>query len=130
MVCFYWKKSAVKKPSVFNWKNATVYFVLTDRFYNGNPKNDNSYGRHKDGMQEIGTFHGGDLQGLTKKLDYLQQLGINVLWISSPLEQMHGWVGGGEKGDFPHYGYHGYYHQDWTENRWKRMGSEEESQNS
>jgi alpha-amylase len=37
--------------------------VLTDRFVNGNPANDNSYGRHKDGMQEIGTFHGGDLQG-------------------------------------------------------------------
>lgn len=51
-------------------------------------------------MQEIGTFHGGDLKGLTEKLDYLQQLGVNVLWISSPLEQMHGWVGGGDKGIF------------------------------
>jgi alpha-amylase len=38
--------------------------VLTDRFVNGDPANDNSYGRHKDGMQEIGTFHGGDLKGL------------------------------------------------------------------
>ncbi len=34
-------------------------------------------------MQEIGTFHGGDLQGLTSKLDYLQQMGVNALWISS-----------------------------------------------
>jgi alpha-amylase len=98
----------------FSWHNATVYFVLTDRFVNGNPANDNSYGRHKDGMQEIGTFHGGDLQGLTSRLDYLQQLGVNALWISSPLEQIHGWVGGGTKGDFPHYAYHGYYAQDWT----------------
>ncbi len=93
--------SAASAP--FNWHNATIYFVLTDRFVNGNPANDNSYGRHKDGMQEIGTFHGGDLQGLTSKLDYLQQLGVNALWISSPLEQIHGWVGGGAKGDFPHY---------------------------
>lgn len=108
------EKSAVKNNAVFDWKNATVYFVLTDRFNNGDPSNDNSYGRHKDGMQEIGTFHGGDLKGLTAKLDYLQQLGVNVLWISSPLEQIHGWVGGGNKGDFPHYGYHGYYHLDWT----------------
>lgn len=98
----------------FNWHNATVYFVLTDRFANGNPDNDNSYGRHRDGMQDIGTFHGGDLAGLTGKLDYLQQLGVNVLWISSPLEQIHGWVGGGTKGDFPHYAYHGYYPMDWT----------------
>lgn len=65
-------------------------------------------------MQEIGTFHGGDLRGLTSKLDYLQQLGVNALWISAPFEQIHGWVGGGTKGDFPHYAYHGYYTQDWT----------------
>lgn len=100
--------------AAFNWHNATVYFVLTDRYVNGDPANDNSYGRHQDGLQEIGTFHGGDLQGLASKLDYLQQLGVNALWISSPLEQIHGWVGGGTKGDFPHYAYHGYYPQDWT----------------
>ena len=105
---------AVSSEPIFTWKNATVYFVLTDRFYNGDPSNDNSYGRKKDGKDEIGTFHGGDLKGLTQKLDYLQQLGVNAIWISSPLEQIHGWVGGGEKGDFPHYAYHGYYHQDWT----------------
>jgi hypothetical protein len=52
--------------------------------------------------------------GPASKLDYLQQLGVNALWISSPLEQIHGWVGGGTKGDFPHYAYHGYYTQDWT----------------
>ncbi|MFU2318595.1 alpha-amylase [Rahnella sp. PCH160] len=108
-------ESAGRKPSAaFDWQNATVYFVLTDRFENGNPANDHSYGRRSDGMQEIGTFHGGDLAGLTKKLDYLQQLGVNALWISSPLEQIHGWVGGGTKGDFPHYAYHGYYTLDWT----------------
>ncbi|ROR13327.1 alpha-amylase [Erwinia sp. JUb26] len=102
------------QEAAFQWHNATVYFVLTDRFVNGDPSNDHSYGRHKDGMQEIGTFHGGDLKGLTGRLDYLQQLGVNALWISSPLEQIHGWVGGGTKGDFPHYAYHGYYTQDWT----------------
>ena len=107
----------------FDWHNATVYFVLTDRFENGDPNNDQSYGRHKDGMAEIGTFHGGDLRGLTNKLDYLQQLGVNALWISAPFEQIHGWVGGGTKGDFPHYAYHGYYTQDWT-NLDANMGSE------
>lgn len=114
-----------KQAAPFSWHNATVYFVLTDRFENGNPKNDNSYGRHKDGMQEIGTFHGGDLAGLTQKLDYLQQLGVNALWISSPLEQIHGWVGGGTKGDFPHYAYHGYYTMDWTKLD-ANMGTEDE----
>lgn len=101
-------------PAPFDWHNATVYFVLTDRFQNGDQTNDHSYGRHNDGMQEIGTFHGGDLRGLASKLDYLQRLGVNALWISAPFEQIHGWVGGGTKGDFPHYAYHGYYTQDWT----------------
>ena len=108
------ERAETDKAAPFSWQNATVYFVLTDRYVNGDPTNDNSYGRHKDGMQEIGTFHGGDLKGLTGKLDYLQQLGVNALWISSPLEQIHGWVGGGTKGDFPHYAYHGYYTLDWT----------------
>ena len=57
-----------------DWRNATVYFVITDRFANGDTSNDRSYGRQPDGEQEIGTFHGGDLRGLTGKLDYLQQL--------------------------------------------------------
>ena len=108
------ERAETDASAAFDWHNATVYFVLTDRFENGDPSNDHSYGRHRDGMQEIGTFHGGDLRGLTHRLDYLQQLGVNALWISAPFEQIHGWVGGGTKGDFPHYAYHGYYTQDWT----------------
>ena len=119
------ESTSTQQTAPFSWHNATVYFVLTDRFENGNPQNDNSYGRHKDGMQEIATFHGGDLAGLTQKLDYLQQLGVNALWISSPLEQIHGWVGGGTKGDFPHYAYHGYYTMDWTKLD-ANMGTEDE----
>ena len=64
----------------FDWHNATVYFVLTDRFENGDPSNDQSYGRHKDGMAEIGTFHGGDLRGLTwrkrRAIELLHRVGI------------------------------------------------------
>ncbi|MFI8416014.1 alpha-amylase [Serratia sp. NPDC078593] len=117
--------AATAQAAPFAWHNATVYFVLTDRFVNGDPSNDHSYGRRSDGMQEIGTFHGGDLAGLTQKLDYLQRLGVNALWISSPLEQIHGWVGGGSKGDFPHYAYHGYYTLDWTRID-ANMGSEQD----
>ncbi|XHA16851.1 alpha-amylase [Citrobacter farmeri] len=119
------ERAETDAPAPFDWHNATVYFVLTDRFENGDPSNDQSYGRHKDSMEEIGTFHGGDLRGLTRKLDYLQQLGVNALWISAPFEQIHGWVGGGTKGDFPHYAYHGYYTQDWTTLD-ANMGSEDD----
>ncbi|MCW7540933.1 alpha-amylase family glycosyl hydrolase [Aquabacterium sp. A7-Y] len=95
--------------------NPIVYFVVTDRFFNGNPSNDHAYGRQKDGEQEIGTFHGGDLKGLTLKLreGYFRQLGVNALWITAPYEQIRGWVVGGDKA-FKHYGYHGYYALDYS----------------
>src|SRR5690625_4004081 len=92
-------------------------FVLTDRFYNGNTSNDNSYGRPQVDAwgTNVGTFHGGDIKGLTEKLEegYFTELGTNAIWISAPWEQMHGWVGG-KDGDFAHYGYHGYYGLDFT----------------
>lgn len=95
--------------------NPIVYFVITDRFLNANPDNDRSYGRTPDGEQEIGTFHGGDLAGLTQKLreGYFSALGVNALWITAPYEQIHGWVVGGDKA-FRHYSYHGYYALDYT----------------
>jgi len=113
------------KPALRDWRNAIVYFVLTDRFANGDPGNDRSYGREPDGAEEIGTFHGGDLKGLTERLDHIASLGVDALWISAPYEQIHGWVGGGDGGDFRHYGYHGYYALDFTQLD-ANMGSEDD----
>jgi alpha-amylase len=95
--------------------NPIVYFVITDRFHDGNPANNGSYGRRGDGKQEIGTFHGGDLAGLTRKLEdgYFRDLGVNAIWITPPYEQIRGWVVGGNK-EFQHYPYHGYYALDFT----------------
>ncbi|WP_336366802.1 alpha-amylase [Marinobacter sp. C2H3] len=107
-------EAADAQPGQFRWGNATVYFALTDRFANGRTDNDHAYGRMPDEPDNIGTFHGGDFAGLTDKLDYLSRLGVNALWVSPPFEQMHGWVGGGDQGDFRHYGYHGYYALDFT----------------
>lgn len=97
-----------------NWKNANIYFVMVDRFNNADPSNDNSYGRKKDGKDEVGTFHGGDLKGVIEKLDYIQSLGTDAIWLSPIVEQIHGFVGGGDKGSFPFYAYHGYWTRDFT----------------
>ena len=99
--------------SAFDWRDVTVYNAIVDRFENGDTANDGSYGRHKDGQLEVGTWHGGDWKGVTSKLDYLADLGVTALWISPIVEQVHGWVQGGS-GDFKHYGYHGYYALDFT----------------
>lgn len=99
----------------FTWDNVNAYFVLTDRFENGNTSNDNSYNRKNglSGDENVATFHGGDIKGLTDNMDYFKKLGINAIWITAPYEQAHGWVSGkGHK--FPHYAFHGYYTLDWT----------------
>ncbi|WP_406042585.1 alpha-amylase family glycosyl hydrolase [Succinimonas sp.] len=100
----------------FSWNNAYMYFVITDRFQNGDSSNDNSYDRPKVDASghATATFHGGDIKGLTDRLDYIKSLGINAIWLTAPYEQTHGWVGGGSNGNFQHYAYHGYYAMDFT----------------
>lgn len=109
------RADTVQKPKPFSWDNAVVYFMLTDRFYNGDKSNDHSFGRMNDGKEEIGTFHGGDFKGIIQKLDYLQKLGVNAIWITPMVEQSHGYINGGdETHSFPFYAYHGYWAADFT----------------
>jgi len=106
----------IARPGSFA-ENPIVYFVMTDRFVNGDPSNDHSYGRQREATprEDVGTFHGGDLRGLTEKVNagWFDALGVNALWITAPYEQIYGWVVGGEK-EFKHYAYHGYYALDYT----------------
>lgn len=96
----------------WQWQGANLYFVMTDRFANG--REDGAYGRlQDDAMQNIGTFHGGDLQGVIDRLDYLQELGIDAIWLTPLYEQVHGYVNGHED-KFPFYAYHGYWPRDFT----------------
>lgn len=115
----------------FQWGNATVYFVITDRFCNGDTSNDVNYGRIVDyGSERLNaaTFHGGDFKGLLKKAreGYFTGLGVDVVWMTDVYEQIHGWMSGsGAVNDFPHYGYHGYYPLDYTQTD-KNYGTVEE----
>jgi alpha-amylase len=96
----------------FMWENATVYFMLTDRFYNGDSTNDTPLGRKQDGGP-LRSFIGGDLKGITMKIEdgYFEGLGVNVLWITPPIEQIQGFT---DEGWGKTYGYHGYWARDWT----------------
>ncbi|WP_295895521.1 alpha-amylase [uncultured Vibrio sp.] len=98
----------------FTYKNANIYFVMVDRFKSGDDSNNTPYGRKQDGKEEIGTFHGGDLKGVIEKLDYIQSLGTDAIWLSPIVEQVQGFVGGGSSGSFPFYAYHGYWTRDFT----------------
>lgn len=115
----------------FEWGNATVYFVITDRFANGDKANDVNYGRITDYGSErmnAATFHGGDFKGMLDKTreGYFDSLGVDVVWMTDIYEQIHGWMSGsGSVNDFPHYGYHGYYPLDYTQTD-KNYGTIEE----
>ena len=102
----------IESSSPFIWENANVYFLLTDRFVNGDPSNDNSYGRQQDGVLHR-SYHGGDLRGVIQKLEegYFSDLGITALWLTPPIENIHGST---DEGTGKTYAYHGYWPRDWT----------------
>lgn len=67
------------------------YFVLTDRFANGDFSNDNGHlngGPDVSGFDptRISHYHGGDFSGLTRKLDYIQRLGATAVWVTPPFK--------------------------------------------
>ena len=101
----------VLRPGVF-WNAATVYFLLTDRFANGDPSNDTALGRRKDGAV-LRSFEGGDLTGLRRKIEegYFDSLGVDAIWLTPFVENVHGSV---DEGTGKTWGYHGYWTRDWT----------------
>ncbi len=96
----------------FVWESANVYFLLIDRFQNGNPNNDNIIKRDKP-TGKLRGFEGGDIRGVIQKLDegYFTKLGINAIWMTPVVEQIHGSV---DEGTGNTYGFHGYWTKDWT----------------
>jgi alpha-amylase len=96
----------------FIWENANIYFLLTDRFNNGNPENDVNFNRTKE-TSKLRGFEGGDIIGITKKIEegYFTDLGINAIWLTPIVEQIHGDV---DEGTGSTYGFHGYWTKDWT----------------
>ncbi|MCA1854474.1 alpha-amylase [Massilia oculi] len=96
----------------FLWENAVVYFLLTDRFHNGDRGNDLAYGRKADAATLRG-FMGGDLKGVTAKIreGYFKELGVDAIWLTPPVEQIHGST---DEGTGKSYGFHGYWARDFT----------------
>lgn len=77
----------------FRWKDGTMYQIMTDRFLNGDRSNDidNSQGTLAEVDDVRSQWQGGDFRGIIQKLEdgYFEDMGINALWISSPLLNSH-----------------------------------------
>lgn len=104
-----------KNEKDFDWDEAVVYFMMTDRFFDGNESNNTASGEKTYGKNP-GLYHGGDFAGVTAKLDYLQDLGVNTIWITPIVENVEGVAVTGEGSkDVPYNAaYHGYWANDFT----------------
>ena len=99
-------------------QDEVMYFVLPDRFANGDPLNDAGGDLSGDPLingfepASSGFYHGGDLAGLTAQLDYLEGLGVTALWVSPPFTNR--WVQGDGTVGGSTAGYHGYWQIDFS----------------
>ena len=81
----------VKTDGDFDWDEAVIYFAVTDRFFDGDASNNDAYGvgDYDTSAKKGGSsYHGGDFAGLTEKLDYLEDLGVNTIWITPIVENI------------------------------------------
>lgn len=104
-----------KNENDFDWDEAVVYFMMTDRFFDGNESNNTASGANTYG-DNPGLYHGGDFAGVTAKLDYLQDLGVNTIWLTPIVKNIQGVAVTDEgKDDVPYNAaYHGYWASDFT----------------
>lgn len=97
-------------PGTFDWRDGIMYFVLLDRFLDGDASNN----RPEIGVEAPANWQGGDLAGLLAKLrsGYFASLGVNVLWLSSPVDAPDGKYPGKDAHDYT--AFHGYWPSDLT----------------
>ncbi|AIW42232.1 family 14 glycosylhydrolase [Paenibacillus polymyxa] len=90
----------LSKPTPLNtdWSKQSIYFIMTDRFSNGDPSNDN-YGGFNSNNNDQRKWHGGDFQGIINQLDYIKNMGFTAIWITPVTMQ---------KSEYAYHGYHTY----------------------
>jgi len=101
---FHYNIGPILEPSDF--REDTIYFLLTARFYDGDPSN-NAFCRDRirfdpDTGEAIDPHWRGDFRGLIQRLDYIRDLGFTAIWITPPVENRSG------------LDYHGYHAYDWN----------------
>jgi len=107
--------------AAMDWHDAIIYFVMVDRFYDGDPSNNAPVA----GVEQPGQYQGGDFKGVQDKIEdgYFDQLGINTLWITSPLDNADNANPGADGHEYS--GYHGYWPKDESTTE-SRFGSEDD----
>ncbi len=93
-------------PSPSDWRDLVIYQIVTDRFWDGDPSNNDADGSYA--PSDPYRVHGGDFAGVQSKLDYLVHLGVDAIWISPVVLNANGEFHGYAARDFfaiaPHFG--------------------------
>lgn len=102
---------SVKTP--FFWEGANLYFLLVDRFNEAARKANDIYFNRTKKTGKLRGFEGGNIKGIIQKIDqnYFTNLGINVIWLTPIVEQIHDGV---DEGTGVTYGFNGYWTRDWS----------------
>ena len=80
-----------------SWQEEMMYFIMVDRFNNGDPTNDYEVDRN-----DPKAYQGGDIKGITAKLDYIKGMGFTAIWLTPIFKN-------------EPKGYHGYWTEDFYE---------------
>jgi len=96
--CGFFATGAEAQPSGNElWQRQSIYQIITDRFYDGDPSNDNADGNYDPAGHSGTSVHGGDFKGIEEKLDYIKALGATAIWISPVVlnarGEFHGYAG-------------------------------------
>ena len=90
------------------WQAQSIYQIITDRFFDGDPSNNNADGNYDPAGDSGTSVHGGDFKGIEQKLDYIKALGATAIWISPIVVNANGEFHGYSGRDFynvdPHWG--------------------------
>jgi glycosidase len=97
-----------------DFKSDVIYEVLLDRFFDGDSSNNDpsgDSGLYSADKSNWKLYWGGDLKGLTQKLQYISDMGVTALWILPPFDNIHtsAFTAGSSA---PNAGYHGYWTRD------------------
>lgn len=112
VVISFFATGIAKAEAAGTIQDEIFYFVLPDRFQNGDTNNDDGGvpgTRGDNGLDPVSPsyYHGGDFAGLTEKLSYIKSLGATAIWITPPFVNDPTYAGTG--------GYHGYWILDYTQ---------------
>jgi alpha-amylase len=100
-------KALAEKKEERSWKDETIYFIMIDRFHNGDKRND-----FEVDTKDPSAYHGGDFKGVTEKLDYLKKMGVTAIWMTPVMKN-------------EERGYHGYWTEDFYDTE-EHFGSKED----